>query len=95
MNLEKAEDLILKVEEHKYQAHENIFESVRLKHPSDDFTKQEYFLNEAVKKYVDDLEEKNKEPKTMTVTIFESEKGGYDTKVRVNKYRNTKGVDGS
>lgn len=87
MNLEKAEDLILKVEENKYKLHENIFDSVRLGHPSDDFTAQEYFLQVAVKKYVSEKKHKGKEPSIMTVTITTPKKGGYSTKVKINNYR--------
>ena len=87
MNLEKAEDLILKVEENKYRVHGNIFESVRLPHPVDDFTIQEYFLQQAVKKYVSERKYKAKEPETMTVTIHTSDKRGASAKVKVNKYR--------
>lgn len=89
MNLEKAEDLILKVEKNKYRVHENIFESVRLGHPSDDFTAQEYFLQQAVKKYVSEKKYKAKEPAIMTVTIITPKKGGYSTKVKINHYRKT------
>ncbi len=87
MNLEKAEDLILKVEKNKYRAHELIFDSVRLGHPVDDFTVQEYFLQQAVKKYVSEKKHKAKEPEIMTVTITTPKRGGYSTKVKINNYR--------
>lgn len=93
MKLEKAEDLILKIEEDKYRVHGNIFDSVRLGHPVDDFTIQEYFLQQAVKKYVSEKKHKAKEPETMTVTITTPKKGGYSTKVKVNKYRNSRRIN--
>lgn len=90
MRLEKAEDLIIKLEEHKYDAHERIFRAVRLEHPSDDATVQEYDLSKAVDKYITDMTEKSKEPEIMTVTRHvrtEKNGGGYYRKVKVNKYR--------
>lgn len=95
MHLEKAEDLILKEEENKYKQHENIFESVRLRHPSEDGTMQEYYLNYAVTKYVTELEDHNKEPSEMTTILHRSDKYGLQISVQVDKYRKTKGVDGS